>query len=161
MPMISTSASFNNRQRQSIQENFGIQLPLIETNRSRVVYLYFSMWYYFVDLIQPISGNSISRKTAEPLDVLPLKRRRNPLVKKFPYNSLMIHLLIIFQSHPILLTSEDDKRGLVPLVERTPIPQIAPISIEPLPKTNDPPLRLRSLSRGKTIPFFRHLQHQK
>jgi hypothetical protein len=50
--MISTSASFNNRQRQSIQENFGIQLPLIETNRSRVVYLlYFSMWYYFVDLI--------------------------------------------------------------------------------------------------------------
>jgi len=45
MPIISTNSSFNNRHRQSIQENFGIQLPLIETNRPRViilVYLFFS-----------------------------------------------------------------------------------------------------------------------
>jgi hypothetical protein len=39
MPIISTNPSFNNRHRQSIQENFGIQLPLIETNRPRVIIL--------------------------------------------------------------------------------------------------------------------------
>ncbi len=39
MPIISTNTSINNRYRQSTYENFGIQLPLIETNRPRVIFL--------------------------------------------------------------------------------------------------------------------------
>jgi hypothetical protein len=35
--MIAIGGSFNNPHRQSIQENYDIQLPLIETNRSRVI----------------------------------------------------------------------------------------------------------------------------
>jgi len=46
MPIISTNPSFNNRHRQSIQENSGIQLPLIETNRPRVIIL-----VYFIFLL--------------------------------------------------------------------------------------------------------------
>ena len=43
MPIISIGDSFNNRHRQSIQDNFGIQLPLIETHQPRVNY--FLMFY--------------------------------------------------------------------------------------------------------------------
>lgn len=46
MPMISIGGSFNNRHRQSIQENCDIQLPLIETNRTRVICLFSILLYY-------------------------------------------------------------------------------------------------------------------
>lgn len=44
--MISIGGSFNNRHRQSIQENCDIQLPLIETNRTRVICLFSILLYY-------------------------------------------------------------------------------------------------------------------
>ncbi|CAF4056524.1 unnamed protein product [Rotaria sp. Silwood2] len=62
MPIISIAASFNNRNRQIIHDNFDIQLPLIETNQSR-----------------PITKNSIPKRTTEPLGILPLKRQHNPI----------------------------------------------------------------------------------
>lgn len=37
MPLLSIAASFNNRNRQLLHDNMSIQLPLIETNQSRVI----------------------------------------------------------------------------------------------------------------------------
>jgi hypothetical protein len=45
MPMISIGNSLTNRHRQSIHENFDIQLPLIEANRPRVIFLFFIFFY--------------------------------------------------------------------------------------------------------------------
>ncbi|CAF0958808.1 unnamed protein product [Rotaria sordida] len=82
MPIISIATSFNNRNHQINHDNFGIQLPLIETHQSR-----------------PITSNSISKRTTEPLGILPLKHQRNP-------------------SNPLIsLTSEDTKQNLLYLSE--------------------------------------------
>lgn len=40
-PVLSIETSFNNHNRQSIHDNFSIQLPLIETHHPRVIFLNF------------------------------------------------------------------------------------------------------------------------
>ncbi|CAF3409746.1 unnamed protein product [Rotaria sp. Silwood1] len=110
MPMISIATSFNNRNRQVIHDNFDIQLPLIETHQSR-----------------PITKNSISKRTTEPLGVLPLKRQRNP-------------------SNPsISLISEDAKQNLLYFSECDTTSKNAQIIFEPsISKTNDSSIRIRT-----------------
>ncbi|CAF4985076.1 unnamed protein product, partial [Rotaria sp. Silwood1] len=110
---------FNKRNRQLLHDNYGIQLPIIEKQQQRT----------------PPSKNLMLGKTTEPLGILPLKSRRNPI------------------DYPVPLTSEDAKRGIISLVERGIIPQGAHITLEPPPiqpkksSLNDPTLRTRTYIR--------------
>ncbi|CAF2085568.1 unnamed protein product [Rotaria magnacalcarata] len=110
MPLISNTASFINRNRQTTPDNSGIQLPLIETNQTR-----------------PMLRNPLSKRTSEPLGVLPLKRQRNPI------------------NSSSALTSDDAKQSLIHFTEydtTSPTPQF---TFRPTtPKVNESPSRLRT-----------------
>lgn len=93
MPHISSIASFNYHSRQVAPDNLGIQLPLIETNQSRVIVFYYIFIFisYIIQIFQPLSRNLISKRTTESLGILPMKRQRNPIVKVQHTFSLFFH----------------------------------------------------------------------
>ncbi|CAF3545026.1 unnamed protein product [Rotaria sordida] len=120
---------FNKRNRQLLHDNYGIQLPIIEKQQRT-----------------PTSKNLMLGKTTEPLGILPLKTRRNPI------------------DYPVPLTSEDAKRGIISLVERGIIPQGAHITLEPPPiqpkksSLNDPALRSKVYIRDEPNTSVYHLE---
>ncbi|CAF3609709.1 unnamed protein product [Rotaria socialis] len=110
MPLISNAASFINRNRQTTPDNSGIQLPLIETNQPR-----------------PMLRNPLSKRTSEPLGVLPLKRQRNPI------------------NSSSALTSDDTKQSLIHLTEYDTTSPTPHFTFRPTtPNANESPSRLRT-----------------
>ncbi len=100
-------------------------------------------------------------KTTEPLGILPLRSRRNPIVRiSLTYSLTDEYIYLIDQDYPVPLTSEDAKRGIISLVQRGIIPQGAHITLEPPPiqpkksSLNDPATRTRTFIKGK----LKHLQ---
>ncbi|CAF0922786.1 unnamed protein product [Adineta steineri] len=114
--VVSIDAALNDRNHQPIQDSLGLQLPLIETHQQR-----------------PIPRYHISRKTSEPLGVLPLKRRRNPF------------------NYSIPSTSDDAKQHLLKLAGHETIVKGTHSTFESLPSnTHDPSFRIRTYSREES-----------
>lgn len=152
MPILSAGATFNNRHRQSIHENFGIQLPLIETNRPRVFFFFYNFSFeilcglYLANIEKFYIKKNIrtTRCFTSQTSTKSHSKTSHIILKK-------IYIFNIFQISPIALTSEDAKRSLLNLAERSMTSQDTHVSIESSspPKTNPSPLRIRSFSRGK------------
>ena len=156
---------FNKRNRQLLHDAYGVQLPSLD-KQQRTVGFFSTLLVRFHDaygIVQIPSRHILSGKTTEPLTILPLKSRRNPIVSeseslRFDMENLL-GIEPISQDYPVPLTSEDAKRGIISLVERGIIPQGAHITLDPPPiqpkrsNLNDPSSRTKTFTRGATNSF--------
>ncbi|UJR28036.1 hypothetical protein I4U23_009293 [Adineta vaga] len=122
---------FNKRNRQVLNDNYGIQLPSIEKQQQNRT---------------PISRNVLSGKTTEPAGILPYKTRRNPIDYPVPLTSEDAKRGIISLV----------ERGIIPQGANI---TLDPPAIQPKKSSlNDPYSRMRAFTRDDSNISVYHLQ---